>query len=86
MVINGWWSTLHKVNNPFIERTNSDDEMEESWWGSCFWGKMLAIGVVFDCLNAITEERRPKVTSTHDFLGSGHTGEVTTISAIVISI
>lgn len=41
---------------------------------------------MFDCLNAITKERRPKLASTQDFQGSGHMGEVSTTSAIMTSI
>ena len=47
---------------------------------------MLAIGTVFDCLNAITEEGRPKIPSAHDFLGSSKTGEVATASAAMAGI
>ena len=47
---------------------------------------MLAIGTVFDCFNAITEERRPKIPSTHDFLGGGEAEEVATTSAAMTDI
>ena len=60
--------------------------MEGSQRNSCLWGKMLEIGIVFDCINVITEERRQKVTNTHDFLGSHHTREMSTASPIVTSI
>lgn len=30
MIINRWWSTLHKFDGPFTERNNSDDRMEGS--------------------------------------------------------
>lgn len=68
------------------KRNNSDDKMEGSWWASFLWGKMLGIWAVFDCLNAITKERKPKVTNAHDILGSGHTREVTTTIATVTRI
>ena len=60
--------------------------MEGSWGSSRLRGEMLAIGTVFDCLNAITKERRPKIPSTHDFLGSSKTGEVATASAAMAGI
>ena len=41
---------------------------------------------MFDCLNAITEEGRPKIPSVHDFLGSSKTGEVATTSAAMAGI
>ena len=47
---------------------------------------MLATGTVFDCLNAITEERRQNIPSAHDFLGSSKTGEVATASAAMAGI
>ena len=86
MVTNGWRSTLHKVDGPFIEGTSGDDWMEGSWGSSCLRGEMLAIGTVFDCLNAITKERRPKIPSAHEFLGSSKTREVTTASATMAGI
>ena len=46
----------------------------------------MAIGTVFDCLNAITEEGRPKIPSAHDFLGSSKTGEVATASSAMAGI
>ena len=60
--------------------------MERSWGSSRLRGEMLAIGTVFDCLNAITKERRPKIPSAHDFLGSSKTGEVATASAAMAGI
>ena len=60
--------------------------MEGSWWSSRFRGEMLAIGTVFDCLNAITKERRPKIPCAHDFLGSSKTREVATASAAMAGI
>ena len=60
--------------------------MEGSWGSSRLRGKMLAIGTVFDYLNAITKERRPKIPSAHDFLGSSKTGEVATASATMAGI
>ena len=60
--------------------------MERSGRSSCLGGEVLAIGTVFDCFNAITEERRPKISSTHDFLGGGETGEVATTSAAMTGI
>jgi len=41
---------------------------------------------VLECLDTITKERRPKLHSVHDFLGSGHSGEVTATSAIMESV
>ena len=47
---------------------------------------MLAIGTVFDCFNAITEEGRPEIPSAHDFLGSSKTREVSTASTAMAGI
>lgn len=46
----------------------------------------MIIGVVFNCLNAIAKERRPKVSSMHDFLSSGHFEEMTTTSVAMTGI
>ena len=46
----------------------------------------MAIGTVFDCFNAITEEGRPEIPSAHDFLGSSKTGEMATTSAAMAGI
>ena len=78
--------TFHKVNGPFAKRASCDDMMEGSGRSSRLGGKMLAIGIVFDRFNAITEERRPKIPSTHDFLGSGEAGEVATTRATMTGI
>ena len=60
--------------------------MEGSWGSSRLRGEMLAIGTVFDCFNAITEEGRPEIPSAHDFLGSSKTREVATVSAAMAGI
>ena len=60
--------------------------MEGSWGSSRLRGEMLAIGTVFDYLNAINEEGRPKKPSAHEFLGSSKTGEVATASAAMAGI
>lgn len=60
--------------------------MEGSWGSSQLRGKMLAIGTVFDCFNAITEEGRPEIPSAHEFLSSSKTGEVATASATMAGI
>ena len=86
MVTSGWRSTLHKVDGPFTKGTSCDDRMEGSLGSSCLRGKMLAIGTVFNCLNAITEEGRPKIPSAHDFLGSSETREVATASTAMVGI
>ena len=86
MVISRWRSTLHEVNGPFTERTSSENEMEGSGGSSCLRGKMLAIGTVFDCFNAINEERRPKIPSAHDFFGGSKTREVATTNTAMTSI
>ena len=41
---------------------------------------------MFDCLNEITKERRPKIPSAHKFLGSSKTKEVATASAAMAGI
>ena len=79
-------STFHKVNGPFTKRISCDDRMEGSGRSSRLGGEMLAIGTVFDYFNAITKERRPKISSTYDFLGGGETGEVATTSTTMIGI
>ena len=86
MVTNGWRATLHKVDGPFTKGTSCDNRMEGSWGSLRLRGEMLAIGTVFDCLNAITEEGRPKIPSAHDFLGSRKTGEMATASATMAGI
>ena len=60
--------------------------MEGSWGSSRLRGEMLAIGTVFDCFNAITEEGRPEIPNAHDFLGSSKTGEMATASAAMAGI
>ena len=60
--------------------------MEGSWWSSRLRGEMLAIGTVFDCLNAITKERRPKIPSAHEFLGSDKTRDVDITSTAMTGI
>ena len=60
--------------------------MEGRWGSSRLRGEMLAIGIVFDCLNAITEEGRPKIPSAHEFLGGSKTGEVATASTTMAGI
>ena len=86
MVTSGWRATLHKFDGPFTKGTSCDDRMEGSRGSSRLRGKMLVIGTVFDCLNAITEEGRPKIPSAHDFLGGSNTGEVATTSAAMAGI
>ena len=86
VVTNRWRSTFHKVNGPFTKRTSYDDRMDGSGRSSCLGGEMLAIGTVFDGFNAITEERRPKIPSAHDFLGGGEAGEVATTSTAMTGI
>ena len=85
-VTSGWRSTFHKVNGPFTKRTSCDDRMEGSERSSRLGGEMLAMGTMFEYFNAITEERRPKIPSTHDFLGGGEAGEVATTSAAMTGI
>ena len=60
--------------------------MDGSWWSSRLRGEMLAIGTVFDCLNAISKEGRPKIPSAYDFMGSSETEEVATASAAMAGI
>ena len=60
--------------------------MEGSGRSSRLGGEMLAIGTVFDCFNVITDERRPKIPSVHDFLGGGEVGEVATTSTAMTGI
>ena len=67
VVTNGWRSTLHKVDGPFTKGTSCDDRMEGSWRSSRLRGEMLAIGTVFDCFNAINEQKRKKIPSAHEF-------------------
>ena len=86
MVTSGWGLTLHKFDGPFIEGTNCDNGMEGSRRSSRLRGEMLEIGTVFDLFNTITEERRPKIPSTHDFLGGGEAREVATTSAAMAGI
>ena len=86
VVTSRWGSTFHKVDGPFAKRTGGDERMERSGRSSRLGGEMLAIRTVFDCYNAITEERRQKIPSTHDFLGGGEAGEVATTSATMIGI
>ena len=81
-----WRSKFHKVDGPFTKWTGGDDRMERSGRSSRLGGEMLAIGTVFDCFNAITEERRPKIASTHDFLGGGEAREVATTSTAMTGI
>lgn len=47
---------------------------------------MLAIRIVFDCFNAIAEERRPKIPSAHNFLGGAEAEEVAATSAAMTGI
>ena len=86
MVTSGWRATLHKVDGPFTKGTSCDDRMEGSWGSSRLRGEMLAIGTVFDCFNAIAEERRPKIPSAHNFLGSSTTREVVATSTVMTDI
>jgi len=41
---------------------------------------------MIDYLNTISKKRRPKVLGTHDFMGSGHSREVTTTSSAMVGI
>ena len=86
VVTSRWRLTFHKVNGPFAKRASCDDRMEGSGRSSRLGGEMLAIGTVFDCFNAIIEERRPKIPNAHDFLGSSRTEEVATTSTAMIGI
>ena len=86
MITSGWRATLHKVDGPFTKGTSGNDRMEGSWWSSRLRGEMLATGTVFDCLDAIIEEGRPKIPDAHYFLGSSKTGEVATTSAAMAGI
>jgi hypothetical protein len=57
--------------------------MQCSRVGSCLLVEDLAGWAFFDGLDAIFEDRGPKVAGTKVFLGCGHPGEVTTTSAKV---
>ena len=60
VVTSRWWSTFHKVDDPFTKRTSCDDRVERRGRSSRLGGEMLAIGTVFDYFNAITEEEGQK--------------------------
>ena len=86
VVTSRWRSKFHKVDGSFTKRTSCDNMMERRGRSSHLGGEILAIGTVFDCFNAITEERRPKKPSPHDFLGGSEAGEVATTSTAMTGI
>ena len=57
--------------------------MQHSRVGSCLLVEDLAGWAFFDSLDAVFEDRGPKVAGTKDFLGCGHPREVTATSAKV---
>ena len=60
--------------------------MQRSRVGVCLLVEDLAGWAFFDGLDAIFENRGPKVASTEDFLGSSISGHVTTIGTRVAVI
>jgi hypothetical protein len=64
--------TSHEVDAPFTKRVGSDDSMKKSRWCSGFVGIKLTLFALFQGMNAIVKQGRPKVTCSDDLLSSGY--------------
>lgn len=72
--------TFHKFYAPFEKGSDRDDWMEGRKWYYGFSCVNLEISAMFDDSNEVMKEWRPNVTGSHDLKGSGHYGEMATIS------
>ena len=78
--------TSHEVHRPLAQGNDCDHEMQRCERSPCFWGKSLTTATVFNCMDAIGKDGRPKITGMDNLLGNNQTREVATRGSTVIVI